>query len=103
MIIGIIGGGASGMAAALAAAENPNAQVILLERQARLGRKLLATGNGRCNLTNLHAGNAGYHGDAPEFAKNALSRFDVRDTLRWFEDMGLYTVKEISDDTTFIG
>ena len=41
MRIGIIGGGASGMAAALAAAENPNAQVLLLERQARLGKKLL--------------------------------------------------------------
>ena len=55
MKIGIVGGGASGMAAALAAAENPNVQVLLLERQARLGKKLLATGNGRCNLTNLHA------------------------------------------------
>ena len=52
MTVGIIGGGASGMAAALAAAENPSAQVILFERQARLGRKLQATGNGRCNLTN---------------------------------------------------
>ena len=45
MVIGIIGGGASGMAAALAASENPNVQVVLLERQARVGRKLLATGN----------------------------------------------------------
>ena len=54
MEIAIIGGGASGMAAALAAAENPNAQVLLLERQARLGKKLLATGNGRCNLTNKY-------------------------------------------------
>ena len=59
MIIGIIGGGASGMAAALAAAENPAAQVILMERQARVGRKLGATGNGRCNLTNLHAARGG--------------------------------------------
>ena len=47
MVIGIIGGGASGMAAALAAAENPDVQVILMERQARVGRKLGATGNGR--------------------------------------------------------
>ena len=47
MVIGIIGGGASGMAAALAAAENPNVQVLLFERQARLGRKLQATGKGR--------------------------------------------------------
>ena len=55
MLIGIIGGGASGMAAALAASENPNVQAVLLERQARVGRKLLATGNGRCNLSNMHA------------------------------------------------
>ena len=55
MVVGIIGGGASGMAAALAAAENPNIEVLLLERQARVGRKLLATGNGRCNLSNANA------------------------------------------------
>ena len=65
MVIAIIGGGASGMAAALAAAENPNNQVVLLERQARLGRKLQATGNGRCNLSNLHAAQGGYHGEQP--------------------------------------
>ena len=50
----VLGGGASGMTAAIAAAEQ-GAKVVLLERQARLGRKLAATGNGRCNLTNLHA------------------------------------------------
>ena len=68
MVIGIIGAGASGMAAALAAAENEHVQVILMERQARVGRKLAATGNGRCNLTNLHANKEGYHGENPDFA-----------------------------------
>ena len=77
MVIGIIGAGASGMAAALAAAEKEDVQVVLMERQSRVGRKLAATGNGRCNLTNLHANSQGYHGDAPDFAKPALSRFDV--------------------------
>ena len=71
MTVGIIGGGASGMAAALAAAQYPNTQVILLERQSRVGRKLGATGNGRCNLTNLHAGETGYHGENPAFAAPA--------------------------------
>ena len=51
MVTGIIGAGASGMAAALAAAENESGQVVLMERQARVGRKLQATGNGRCNLS----------------------------------------------------
>ncbi len=50
----IIGGGASGMAAALEAAAR-GASVSVFERQARVGRKLAVTGNGRCNLTNLHA------------------------------------------------
>lgn len=96
MIIGIIGGGASGMAAALAAAENTENQVILFERQARVGRKLQATGNGRCNLTNIHALPQRYHGDAPEFARFALERFPVSETLKWFRGLGLYTVTEAS-------
>ena len=96
MVIGIIGGGASGMAAALAAAKNENAQIVLFERQARLGRKLQATGNGRCNLSNLHAGARGYHGDAPDFAAPALQAFDVNKTLEWFRSLGLFTVAEPS-------
>lgn len=96
MVIGIIGGGASGMAAALAAAEQPGVQVVLMERQARLGRKLQATGNGRCNLTNLHAGQQGYHGDRPEFAREAISAFGPQETLAWFRLLGLFTVAEPS-------
>ena len=96
MLIGIIGGGASGMAAALAASENPNVQVVLLERQARVGRKLLATGNGRCNLSNMHAKDQGYHGQEPSFVQYALTQFDPEMTLSWFSQLGLYTVKEPS-------
>ena len=96
MVIGIIGGGASGMAAALAAAENPQVQVILMERQARVGRKLQATGNGRCNLTNLHAGKQGYHGDDGAFSSYAISQFDPEKTLEWFAQLGLFTVAEES-------
>lgn len=96
MVIGIIGGGASGMAAALAAAEQPGVQVVLMERQARLGRKLQATGNGRCNLTNLHAGQQGYHGDRPEFAREAIASFGPQETLAWFRRLGLFTVAEPS-------
>lgn len=96
MIIGIIGGGASGMAAALSAAQNPSAHVIIFERQARVGRKLQATGNGRCNLTNLSAALSGYHGEDPYFAKPALDRFDPDETCQWFREMGLFTVAEES-------
>ena len=96
MIIGIIGGGASGMAAALAAARNRNNQIILLERQARVGRKLQATGNGRCNLTNLHAAEGGYHGEDAAFADFAIGKYAPQETLEWFRSMGLYTVAEDS-------
>ena len=96
MVIGIIGGGASGMAAALAAAEGKDNQVILMERQTRVGRKLLSTGNGRCNLTNLHAKTGGYHGDEPEFTRYAMESFDPEAVLAWFHGLGLLTVAEPS-------
>ena len=96
MIIGIIGGGASGMAAALAVSENENNQVLLFERQARLGKKLSATGNGRCNLTNLHADEGGFHGEQPEFVLPAMEKHSVTETLSWFRSMGLFTVAEAS-------
>ncbi|MBO7251133.1 MAG: aminoacetone oxidase family FAD-binding enzyme [Oscillospiraceae bacterium] len=96
MVIGIIGCGASGMAAALAAARQENTQVILMERQARVGRKLLATGNGRCNLSNIHAVQRGYHGENAAFADAALKQFSPEKTLQWFGELGLFTVTEDS-------
>lgn len=96
MVIGIIGGGASGIAAALAAAETETAQVILMERQARVGRKLQATGNGRCNLTNLHAASGGYHGEDETFSQYAIGQFGPEATLAWFRQLGLFTVAEAS-------
>ena len=96
MRIGIIGAGASGMAAALSAAAQSGAEVTVLERQARVGRKLQATGNGRCNLTNLHALEGGYHGSEPEFSRYALSQFPPEQTRKWFREMGLFTVAEPS-------
>ncbi|MBQ9250458.1 MAG: aminoacetone oxidase family FAD-binding enzyme [Oscillospiraceae bacterium] len=90
----IIGGGASGLMAALTAAEDKNNHVILLERQQRVGRKLLATGNGRCNLTNTGAAPENYHGEEPAFARPALEQFTPEDTLRFFHGLGLLTVTE---------
>lgn len=96
MIVAIIGGGASGMAAAISASEQPDTQVILLERQGRVGRKLQATGNGRCNLSNIHASQSHYHGDNPAFVNDALSQYNPAETLDWFWELGLYTVEEDS-------
>ena len=90
----IIGGGASGMMAALTAAENGRS-VLLLERQSRVGRKLLTTGNGRCNLTNHNVSPARYHG-GDGFCAYALNAFDVGSTLQYFASLGLLTVAEDS-------
>ena len=61
----VIGGGAAGLMASCAAAHvlKKRGSVLVLEGNAKLGRKLLATGNGRCNLTNLNVSPAHYHGD----------------------------------------
>ncbi len=96
MVVGIIGAGASGMAAALAAAEKSSVTVVLFERQARVGRKLQATGNGRCNLSNLLATDGGYHGEHPDFVRSAICAFNPEATLQWFRSLGLYTVTEES-------
>ena len=95
MTVIIIGGGASGMAAALSAAKNGN-KVLLLERQNRVGRKLLATGNGRCNLTNTNMAPKFFHSQQPEFFKSVLSSFNTEKALEFFHGLGLVTTEEAS-------
>ena len=90
----VIGGGASGLIAALTAAEDKSRRVIVLERQQRIGRKLLATGNGRCNLTNTGASPENYHGENPAFAVPALEKFPPEKALEYFHSLGLVTVEE---------
>ena len=92
----ILGGGASGLMAALSAAQDERNTVTVLERQSRVGRKLLATGNGRCNLTNLDLSPVHYHGQDAGFARAALSRFDGKATLDFFHALGLLTTAEPS-------
>ena len=75
--VAVIGGGASGLAAAIAAAE-AGAQVTVLEKASRVGRKILASGNGRCNLMNL--GPAVYFGD-PAFAESNRRAIAICDAL----------------------
>ena len=89
----IIGAGASGMMAALTAVRAGH-EVLLFERQARVGRKLAATGNGRCNITNTAAAVAHYHGETPDFAAPALEYMPVADTLALFRGIGLLTREE---------
>ncbi len=95
MKIIIIGGGAAGMMAALSAREH-GAEVCILERQARVGRKLLATGNGRCNLSNTKLTLKNYHGQDAKFADFALSAFTTKQALAYFQSLGLITTVEPS-------
>ena len=89
----ICGGGASGMMAALTAAEEKRNRVLLFERQARVGRKLLATGNGRCNLTNTGVSQENYHGKKPAFARPALEAFPPERVIAFFRTLGLVCVE----------
>lgn len=89
----IIGGGASGMVAAITAARN-NAHVILLEQLNRVGKKLLATGNGRCNLTNMNMNIERFHGSNVKFMLSALKQFDLNNTIEFFEDLGISCIEE---------
>lgn len=84
----VIGGGAAGMMAAIVAASN-GGDVTILERNDRVGKKLLATGNGRCNYTNVHLNINNYHGKDYKFAEWALSSFDEKATIDYFEKMGI--------------
>ena len=87
--IAIIGGGASGIFAAIAAARNNANTVTIYERGSRIGRKILATGNGRCNMTNINAASENYHGANPEFVRYAIDNFWVSETLDMFSRMGI--------------
>lgn len=85
----VIGGGAAGMMAAAAAASK-GCQVVLFEKNEKLGRKLYITGKGRCNLTNA-CGMDELLGNVvrnPKFLYSAFSGFDNRKTMEWFEKAG---------------
>jgi len=90
----IIGGGPAGMAAAISAS-TAGQRVLLLEGNRELGRKILVSGNGRCNLTNLDADSpTHYHGGRPRFVEGALGGYSVERTLDFLRDLGLETKEE---------
>lgn len=86
MDIIIIGAGASGIVTAINA-KNENNRVILLEKNDRIGKKLLATGNGRCNYTNMNLSEKNY--SSPDFVKRTLEDFSNEDLINYFRILGL--------------
>jgi len=88
MKIAVIGGGASGLMAAITAA-NRGGVVTVFEKNDRVGKKILLTGNGKCNLTNLFQETACYNSNNIEKAESILNAFGVTSTLSFFETLGL--------------
>ena len=84
----VIGAGASGMMAAVTAAEK-GCRVLVLEQLSQPGKKIYATGNGKCNYTNDHQTPECYRGEDPEFIRKALAHFSCRETLAAFWKMGI--------------
>ena len=91
--IAVIGGGASGIMAAIFASDN-RCGVSLFEKQKSIGRKILATGNGRCNLSNRNIDTPHYHGNNPRVTLNIFSRFGLNETIEFFESIGIPVVEE---------
>ena len=86
--VAIIGAGASGLVCAIEAARKAN-HVTVFEKNSKVGRKILATGNGRCNISNENITLSRYHGEAPHAAKEALRRFDTSAGKAYFRALGL--------------
>jgi predicted Rossmann fold flavoprotein len=93
----IIGGGASGIIAAISCKKhNPNYDVVLLEKNFKLGRKILATGNGRCNITNKNIDIKNYHtsSKSKDLIKNIFNEFGYDNFLELIDDLGIITKEE---------
>ncbi|HRS79100.1 MAG TPA: NAD(P)/FAD-dependent oxidoreductase [Spirochaetota bacterium] len=91
--VAIIGGGASGLMAACFAAGDGNA-VVIFEKQKKIGRKILVSGNGRCNISNRHLSIDKYHGKNTRFVHNVFARFGLEETIDYFASIGLPLVEE---------
>lgn len=86
----VIGGCAAGMAVAINAKRlNPKLNIVIIEKLPRVGKKILATGNGRCNLTNISATASDYKNSA--FVAEAFEKYPPEKVVGFFESMGLLT------------
>ena len=84
----IVGGGASGLVAAITAARN-GADVLIIEQKERLGKKILSTGNGRCNYTNEYMCSNCFRSDEMSIVEKILDKFGYQETIDFFEELGI--------------
>ena len=96
--VAIIGGGFSGLCSAVELGKVLGSKVIILEGNKRIGKKILSTGNGQGNITNLNVSEEYYHGDV-DFAKKCLRRYSNTQLLAFFDDLGLVT--SVKDDKVY--
>lgn len=89
----VIGGGAAGICAAISAARRGNA-VVICEQNSLLGKKILATGNGRCNLLNDDLTELHFNNDARPLVRSVLEIWPKKDILNFFEGIGLKTYSQ---------
>lgn len=87
--IAIIGAGASGMMAAITASKNTHNLITVFEANDRVGKKILSTGNGKCNFTNLNMSSEYYYCDDKDFVENALKRFGCNELINFFRERGM--------------
>ena len=88
----IVGGGAAGLVAAITAAKNGK-KAVILEKENKTGKKILVTGNGKCNLTNEEMTSNHYYGDRV-FIETVLGKFGTEDTIKFFKQCGVITKKK---------
>ena len=84
----IVGGGAAGLTSALIA-KDFGIDVAIIEGTDRVGKKILTTGNGRCNISNAHINNNRYHSENPYFTRHTLDSFTIKDTIDFFACLGI--------------
>lgn len=88
--VAVIGGGASGIMSAIIARKG-GSDVLIIEKNARIGKKILMTGNGRCNFTNIYLTAKDYNSD---FAETAIGKFSPKDVISFFKGLGMLTAIE---------
>jgi hypothetical protein len=91
--VAVIGAGASGLTAAIFSS-SPDTKVTLFEKQHTAARKISASGNGRCNLSNRFIDVSRYHGDNPRFVNNVFAKFGLQETIDFFYSLGIPLVEE---------
>ncbi|MBQ0083337.1 MAG: aminoacetone oxidase family FAD-binding enzyme [Clostridiales bacterium] len=93
--VAIVGAGAGGLVSAVKLkSEHPELSVVLLEKLDRVGKKLITTGNGRCNITNKFASIRNYHTENTDFVKNVFDRYFVDDAISFFSSIGTEIIFE---------